>query len=117
MAAFRSIIERLRVLSDRHRVPDFEKMKEAEPPLREELFSITQLESHARTLAAGHPLDSRPGRELFLRRLQENEEVVREAYEYVAEAVRRGRTVAPAAEWLLDNHYLIEAQIHQVPEG
>jgi len=114
MAAFRRIIERLRVLSDRYRVPDFEKMKEAEPPLREELFSITQLESHARTLAAGHPLDSRPGRELFLRRLQENEEVIREAYEQVAETVRKGRTVAPAAEWLLDNHYLIEAQIDQI---
>jgi cellobiose phosphorylase len=114
MDAFRRIIERLRVLSDRYRVPDFEKMKEAEPPLREELFSITQLESHARTLAAGHSLDSRPGRELFLRRLQENEEVIREAYEQVAETVRKGRTVAPAAEWLLDNHYLIEAQIDQI---
>jgi hypothetical protein len=72
------------------------------------------LESHARTLAAGHQLDSRPGRELFLRRLRENEKVIREAYEHVAESVRKGRTVAPAAEWLLDNHYLIEAQIDQI---
>jgi hypothetical protein len=59
------------------RSPRFEEMSDVEPPLREELFSNTQLESHARLLAATQILDFRPGSELLLHRLDENEEVIR----------------------------------------
>lgn len=91
-----------------------EGMKEAEPPLREELFSAGQLESHARSLAAAQILDIRPGPELLLRRLNEDEEIIRKSYEDVAEAVRQGRPVSPGAEWLLDNYYFIEEQIDHI---
>ena len=92
----------------------FEGMKDAEPPLREELFSTGQLESHARSLAMTQILDIRPGPELLLHRLNENEEIIRKSYEDVAEAVQRGRPVSPGAEWLLDNYYLIEEQIDHI---
>ncbi|NQU76092.1 MAG: cyclic beta 1-2 glucan synthetase, partial [Planctomycetes bacterium] len=85
-----------------------------EPPLRQELFGLALLESHARALANMHELVSRPGRELLLPRLDENEEIIRRSYEDIAKAIRRGRPVAPAAEWLLDNYYLIEEQIDQI---
>ena len=101
-------------LGRRHRVVDFEEMNDVEPPLREELFSITQLEGHARMLAATHNLDPRQGPELLLHRLDANEKIIRESYEDVAEAIRKGRPVSPAAEWLLDNYYLIEEQIDQI---
>ena len=91
-----------------------EEMNDAEPPLREELFSSTQLESHARSLAAAQILDFRPSSELLLHRLDENEEVIRKSYEEVADAVRRGRSVSAGAEWLLDNYYLIEEQIDHI---
>jgi cellobiose phosphorylase len=114
MHVFQTIQQLVRVPLGRHRALDLEEMTDAEPPLREELFSSTQLESHARSLAGTHELDPRPGPELLLRRLGENEEVIGKSYEDVAEAIRRGRPVAPAAEWLLDNYYLIEEEIDQI---
>ena len=92
----------------------FEGMKNVEPPLREELFSTGQLESHARSLASTQILDIRHGSELLLRRLDENEEIIRKSYEDVADAVRLGRSIAPGAEWLLDNYYLIQEQIDHI---
>ncbi|MEJ2731823.1 MAG: hypothetical protein P8185_25485 [Deltaproteobacteria bacterium] len=89
-------------------------MKKVEPPLREELFSTGQLESHARSLASTQILDIRPGPELLLRRLDENEEIIRKSYEDVADAVRLGRSISPGAEWLLDNYYLIQEQIDHI---
>jgi len=37
--------------------------------------------------------------------------VLRSACEDIARAVRERREITPAAEWLLDNYYLIEAQV------
>ncbi len=95
-------------------IPRFEGMNDVEPPLREELFSSTQRESHARSLAATQILDFRPSSELLLHRLDENEEIIRKSYEDVANAVRRGRPLSAGAEWLLDNYYLIEEQINHI---
>src|SRR4030066_210378 len=94
--------------------PRFKGMSDVEPPLREELFSSTQLESHARSLAATQILDFRPSSELLLHRLDENEEVIRKSYEDIADAVRRGRPLSAGAEWLLDNYHLIEDQINRI---
>jgi cyclic beta-1,2-glucan synthetase len=82
-----------------------------EQPLRAELFSIDQLEHHARALAGWHEVRPRPGPDRLLPRLAENETVLLEAYELVTEAVSRNLRIAPAAEWLIDNFYLIEEQI------
>ena len=48
----------------------------------------------------------------LLTRLADNERVLIETYDLLAAATRRGRRIAPASEWLLDNFYLIEEQIH-----
>jgi cellobiose phosphorylase len=85
-----------------------------EQPLRAELFSLDQLESHAKSLAAWHVvLDGRAPRraDRLLARLAANELTLRSAYELVAEAVVRGRRITPAAEWFLDNYHLIEEQV------
>ena len=82
-----------------------------EPPLRSELFNIEQLERHAKSLAASHQLTFRPTADKLIPRLNENEEILVATYELVTEAAKRMRRNAPAAEWLLDNFYLIEEQI------
>jgi cellobiose phosphorylase len=82
-----------------------------EQPLRAELFSVTQLEGHARTIAAAHRVDAAHGPDRLLPRLTENTAVLAESHALVTEAVAKGRRTAPAAEWLLDNYYLIEEQI------
>ncbi|MHB9006035.1 MAG: GH36-type glycosyl hydrolase domain-containing protein [Limisphaerales bacterium] len=81
-----------------------------EPPLRAELFSLDQLARHAQALAARHQLDSTPGSHGLLARLDQNEHVLRD-YNRSTYAADQTRRVTHAAEWLLDNFYLIEEQI------
>lgn len=82
-----------------------------ERPLRAELYSVDQLARHAETIAATHRLTTEPTRDRLIHRLNENERVLVQTYGLVTAAVMKNRRVAPAAEWLLDNFYLIEEQI------
>ncbi|HEX4119410.1 MAG TPA: glucoamylase family protein [Verrucomicrobiae bacterium] len=81
-----------------------------ELPLRAELFGTEQLARHAQTLAASHRIETRKGSNRLLARLSRNENVLR-AYNRSTFAVNPNRRITPAAEWLLDNFYLIEEQI------
>ncbi|MGO8697440.1 MAG: hypothetical protein ACLQVY_06955 [Limisphaerales bacterium] len=83
----------------------------AEPPLRGELFSAEQLARHAKALAAQHQVSSQPGFNRLLARLSQNEDILRD-FNRATLAVSAGRHITPASEWLLDNFYLIEEQIH-----
>ena len=82
-----------------------------EGPLRADLFSVEQLERHAKVLAASQQLAKGRAPDKLLARLHENEAVLVRCYDLVTAAVNRKRRIAPAAEWLLDNFYLIEEQI------
>lgn len=81
-----------------------------ELPLRADLFTIEQLAHHARALAVGHQLDLNKGSNHLLAELDSNEVELRTFNRTVRE-VDSGRRLTPAAEWLLDNFYLIEEQI------
>ncbi len=85
-------------------------------PLRAEMLSIEHLEEHAKVLAARYTLarDSRRRSWRFLPRLRENARVLRGAYRSLAQAVHRGETVPPGAEWLLDNFHVLEDAISEV---
>ena len=82
----------------------------SEPPLRAELFSVEQLARHAGTLAANHQVVTRQGSNGLLAQLGQNEDILR-AFNRATLAVDPSRRITPAAEWLLDNFYLIEEQI------
>ena len=82
-----------------------------EPPLRAELFSAEQMERHGQTLAHAHCLHTAPGGDQLLQRLQANAVLLQQVCDLLVESVRAGRRITPAAEWLLDNFYLIEEQI------
>ena len=79
-------------------------------PLRSELFSIEQLTRHAKALAQYHRVVTRRGSNSLLDRLGQNEDILR-AFNQSTLDVNEGKRVTPAAEWLLDNFYLIEEQI------
>jgi cyclic beta-1,2-glucan synthetase len=82
-----------------------------ETPLRSGLFSIEQLREHAKTFASQHELWTRHGPDLLIPRLLDNERLLLETYDALAVAVKKEEQITPAAEWLLDNFYLIEEQI------
>jgi cyclic beta-1,2-glucan synthetase len=103
----------LRILT-RNRSVDLAALDNVEPPLREGLFSTTQLESHARSLATGRRLAPGHGPEMLLQRLTENEDIISRSYEQVANAIRQGQSQAPAAKWLVENYTFIEEQIDQI---
>ena len=84
-------------------------------PARAELFGIERLESHAASLAEAQAVTRRPAFVLSLQhRLTRNAKVLLAAYRASAAELAAGRDVVPAAEWLLDNYHLVEAQVREV---
>jgi cyclic beta-1,2-glucan synthetase len=82
-----------------------------EQPLRAELFSVDQLERHAKALAASHQLATGRVPDKLIPRLGENERILVQTYDVVTATVKRNQRISSAEEWLLDNFYLIEEQI------
>ena len=50
----------------------------------------------------------------FFERHRENEKEILRVYRAAAADVDAGKTITPAAEWLLDNHYVVEEAIQEV---
>src|SRR5690606_26661194 len=84
-------------------------------PVRQDLFSVERLEQHAQSLAAAQTISDRPPRVSSLRRrLDDNASLLLKAYRSSAAELESGHAVVPAAEWLLDNYHVVEAQILQI---
>ena len=81
-----------------------------------ELLGIELLEEQARRLAAGLVVDMRKARRprKHLRRLVEHSKALRSTYTVLADDVRAGEPPSPAAEWLLDNFYIVTAAARDV---
>jgi hypothetical protein len=90
-------------------------------PLRREIFTSYQLDQHAIALAKRYKLLTKKPPEQLLKRLAENEHILLEVYALLSNQVKNNIRVSPAAEWLLDNFYLIEEQIYiakkHLPKG
>ena len=84
---------------------------------RGELYSFDQLVIHAERLALEHQLAFGRAQEQLIPRLEENEKSLLNTYKLLAAAVKRNRPLAPGAEWLLDNFYLIEEKIYAAREN
>ncbi len=88
-----------------------------EAPLTGDLYSLERLEQHAFSLAAIHKVIPAPARgSNLLMRLEENERVLLDAYQSLADAIRRERSISPAAEWLVDNFHIVEEQLREIRE-
>ena len=79
--------------------------------MRAELFSADQMEQHGRVLAASHRLAAGRAPDQLLERLAANESALFEVSRQLTAAVTESQRMTPAAEWLLDNFYLVEEQI------
>lgn len=90
-------------------------------PLRAEIFTGEKLEQHAVTIAKRHELIYNQKSEQLLERLADNEHILLEAYALLSDNLKQNNRISPAAEWLVDNFYLIEEQIYtgkkHLPKG
>jgi len=80
-------------------------------PLRSELFSAAQMAAHGKNVAGRHVLSNKGGADRLLPRLSDNASVISDTCTELTAAIKAGRQITPASEWLLDNFYLIEEQI------
>src|SRR5579862_8386759 len=88
---------------------------EHEEPIRAELFSVERLEQHAESLAAAQTVTETVGEgRLLLPRVLENGRVLLEYYQDTAKAISREQAITPAAEWLVDNFYIVEEQLREI---
>ncbi len=79
-----------------------------------ELFGKERFNQHAHSLAQSQVVTDDPiSVYSFIDRLDDNSAALRRDYEDVLNAVDVGKTVTPAAEWLIDNYHLVEQHVHQ----
>lgn len=89
-----------------------------EAPIRSEIFGPQRFAQHGRSLGLTH--DARPAswrQAGFYPRLRSNIETLRLTQRYIGDYAAAGHDITPAAEWLLDNSHLIEAQLKEVHDG
>jgi cyclic beta-1,2-glucan synthetase len=89
-----------------------------EQPIRAEIFGPERFAQHGVSLGLTHRevyTHSKPA--LFFPRLEDNIRTLRRAHDYISSQSSAGYTLSAAAEWLLDNFHLIEAQIKEVRDG
>lgn len=102
----------LSLLRFRYRKSSSFRNTKNQEPFRSELYSSEQMNQHGEVLARSHKLLKRNSGDQLLKRLDKNEKTLLEVRKLLVESIRTGKNiVTPAAEWLLDNFYLIEEQI------
>ncbi|MCA3803980.1 hypothetical protein, partial [Burkholderia sp.] len=84
-------------------------------PIREEFFGDERLAQHAGSLArAQKVLPGAASGTSLATRLKDNADHLLKAYRNTVAADARGEEITPAAEWLLDNYYLVAEQVRQI---
>ncbi len=87
-------------------------------PIRSEIFGPQRFAQHGHSLADTHRAARAPsGAASFFPRLENNIQALRAAHRYIGAQASTGYEISPAAEWLLDNFHLIEAQLKEIHEG
>src|SRR5690242_16659356 len=69
-----------------------------EEPLREELFSLDQLERFGKTLATRHKLSTKPSKDHLIKRLSDNENTLQEVRKLLTDSIKRKLQIMPAGE-------------------
>ncbi|MFJ3076569.1 GH36-type glycosyl hydrolase domain-containing protein [Pseudomonas sp. NPDC087029] len=79
--------------------------------LRSGLYNARQMAEHGTLLASQHRLSQLPADDALLGRLADNERMLASSCAALAAALPGSRPALPAAQWLLDNFYLVETHI------
>ncbi|MFN7570930.1 MAG: GH36-type glycosyl hydrolase domain-containing protein [Betaproteobacteria bacterium] len=88
------------------------------PQIRSEIFGVQRFAQHGRSLGETHrAVHVGAGSTTFFPRLRANIEALRRAHAYLGRQAATGEDLSPAAEWLLDNFHLVEAQFKEIHAG
>ena len=93
-----------------------------EEPISAEIFSVERLEQHAESLAKAQEVSpSQTAGVSLRRRLRSNALGLGAAFHTLLAGIRKGNAITPAAEWLVDNYYIVDEHIravrHDLPSG
>jgi len=84
-------------------------------PIAAEIFSVERLEHHAESLAKAQEVLPTQSAGISLRgRLRSNAHSLDAAFHTLAAGIRQGHAITPAAEWLVDNYYIVDEHIRAV---
>src|SRR3972149_69718 len=86
-------------------------------PLRGEPFSAGHLWEHAQQVAPHQQLARRgAGDRRLVDRFESNCRFIAATYQTIIESVREQDAIAPDAEWLIDNYYVVQEQLREIRE-
>ena len=87
-----------------------------EDPVREEIFSVERLEQYASYLASVLKISKSPrrGGSTLLPDLKRSGRELLKAYLALAEVIRKKQSISPAAEWFVDNFFIVEEQLNGI---
>jgi cyclic beta-1,2-glucan synthetase len=89
-----------------------------DPPIRSALFGQARFEQHGASLARAHEVDARgSGSAGFFPRLSDNALTLRRALHSLEAGAAQGRTLSPAAQWLLDSATLLGEQLGSIKKA
>jgi cyclic beta-1,2-glucan synthetase len=79
------------------------------------MSNLEQLKLYAGEIAKQHKIHG-PKRRFSIQfpKIKEDNEIIKKAYKFTDEEVRSKSNIIPAAEWLLDNYYLLEEQFKEI---
>lgn len=87
-------------------------------PIRSEVFGHERFAQYGHHLAlTQRATRAKWGSVDFFPRVQANVRVLRESQHFISAQAAAGHDISPAADWLLDNFHLIEAQLIETREG
>jgi cyclic beta-1,2-glucan synthetase len=116
-----SVFEIMSRLRTAFKSDDANQTYSKDEPLQSELFTLEQLNRHGAAIALKHKLHERSAGDQLLARLSDNEDTLLQVRNLLVETIRDGKNIAPGAEWLIDNFYLIEEQVvlarRHLPKG
>jgi cyclic beta-1,2-glucan synthetase len=87
-----------------------------DPPLRGEPFSAEHLWNYAESFAVTQVVRRGGADRRLDDRFEDNSRFIAETYRAITESIRNGEPLAPDAEWLVDNYYVVEDQLREIRE-
>ncbi|MEL7567640.1 MAG: glucoamylase family protein [Dehalobacterium sp.] len=85
---------------------------------RDAILSPEEMERHAKEIAKLHTFTKNSGSsDCLISRMDDNFRVISDVYKLLNQDIRDKMPVPPAAEWLLDNFYIIEEQVKDIKQS